>query len=256
MVYKNNFVAVVKCEGKILREKLGNEVRLPFGSEYSILLKNKDARRAVVTVEIDGQDVFNGNKLIVNGNEDQEVKGFMNNMSEINRFKFINKTEEIQDYRGDKVDDGLIRITYQFEKSIGTVFSTYVPYTSYNREFWWDGSRYGDCIYYSTQVRCYCNSINTFGGGTLGNASLPLSDEGITVKGKKEDQSFCYSWIGDLDPNIDTIVFCLKGIVEVNKESSKVYKPITVKTKINCSICGRKNKSSNNFCYNCGTCLN
>lgn len=39
MVYSNQLVAAVKCKGKIMREKKGN-IFLPFGSEYSILIKN------------------------------------------------------------------------------------------------------------------------------------------------------------------------------------------------------------------------
>ncbi len=45
MMYKQNFVVVVKCNGKILREQDSDVVYLPFGAEYSILLKNKDSRR-------------------------------------------------------------------------------------------------------------------------------------------------------------------------------------------------------------------
>ncbi len=47
MTYKENFVLVVKCKGEILRERDGI-VTLPFGSEYSILMKNLDHRRALV----------------------------------------------------------------------------------------------------------------------------------------------------------------------------------------------------------------
>ena len=47
MVYKSNFVAVVKTNGTILREKgeSNDEVYLPFGNEYSLLLKNKNSKR-------------------------------------------------------------------------------------------------------------------------------------------------------------------------------------------------------------------
>ena len=39
MVYNEKLVASVKCNGKVLREDK-DTVYLPFGSEYSILLKN------------------------------------------------------------------------------------------------------------------------------------------------------------------------------------------------------------------------
>ena len=41
MTYQEKLVAVVKCRGKILREH-GEFVTIPFGEEYTILLKNLD----------------------------------------------------------------------------------------------------------------------------------------------------------------------------------------------------------------------
>ena len=76
MVFKKNFVAVVKVGGKIMREDNG-EVKIPFGSEYTILLKSKDTRKAVVSIEIDGQDVLDRKQLIVYPNSDSELQGFM-----------------------------------------------------------------------------------------------------------------------------------------------------------------------------------
>ena len=80
MVYKNSFIVVVKCNGKIMREKDG-AVTLPFGSEYSILLKNKNSRTAVASVEIDGEDVMDGHQYIVPANTTRELKGFLKNLN-------------------------------------------------------------------------------------------------------------------------------------------------------------------------------
>ena len=78
MVYSNKFVAVIKCNGKILREtSKDNDVILPFGTEYSILLKNLDHRRAVAEVSIDGTDVLNGRRLVIDANDNTELKGVM-----------------------------------------------------------------------------------------------------------------------------------------------------------------------------------
>jgi hypothetical protein len=46
-MYKSNFIVAINHKGKILREN-GDEVYLPFGSQYSILLKNKSSRRSLV----------------------------------------------------------------------------------------------------------------------------------------------------------------------------------------------------------------
>ena len=89
MVYREKFVAVVKCDGRILRE-INNVVTLPFGSEYSILFKNLEGRKASVNVSIDGQDVLYNKSLIIEPNEKEfELKRFIKNLDQGNKFKFI-----------------------------------------------------------------------------------------------------------------------------------------------------------------------
>jgi hypothetical protein len=114
-MYNSGIVAVVKVNGRILRESK-DEVFLPFNSEYSILLKNLESRKCLVNISIDSQDVLDGNSLIIDPNTESELKGFMNGNKVKNRFKFIQKTKEISEHRGDKIDDGIIRIEYRFEQ--------------------------------------------------------------------------------------------------------------------------------------------
>lgn len=66
-MFNANFVVEVKCEGKILTDYYG-KVYLPFDSEYSLVFRNLDTRRAVVRVHIDGDDVLYGKQLICQGN--------------------------------------------------------------------------------------------------------------------------------------------------------------------------------------------
>ena len=122
MVFNKNFVAVIKANGKILRE-MNSAVRLPFGTEYSILLKNLDTRRAVVTVTIDGQDALDQYRLIIDGNSEYELKRFIvdGNLDTGPRFKFIEKSSKISEHRGDKVSDGIVRIEYQFEREVNGI---------------------------------------------------------------------------------------------------------------------------------------
>ena len=130
MMYKKDFICVIKInDGKILREH-NNIIHLPFGSEYNICLKNLRNEKALVSVEIDGADVLNGSKLIVNGNSTINLERFLEDLDKGNRFKFIEKTEKISEYRGDKVEDGIIRIEFQFEKPYVPVF-TYRDDTTY-----------------------------------------------------------------------------------------------------------------------------
>lgn len=122
-MYSNKLIACVKAGGKVLREQ-GENVFLPFGSEYTLWFKNEHTRKVQINVEIDGTDVLFNKSLIINAGETADLKGFVRDMvgSDNRAFKFITKTQEISDFRGDKIEDGLIKITYQFEKEVVTKF--------------------------------------------------------------------------------------------------------------------------------------
>jgi hypothetical protein len=50
-MYANKFIACVKADGKVLREK-GDEVYLPFGSEYTLYFKNENNRKVQINIEL------------------------------------------------------------------------------------------------------------------------------------------------------------------------------------------------------------
>jgi hypothetical protein len=117
MMYESKLVASLKANGKILRE-FKDTVYIPFGSEYSFLLKNLNTTRALVNVFIDGEDMTPGGLVLNAGQEvdlERSIKG--GNLTEGNRFKFIERTSAIENGpRGVKLEDGLVRIEFQFEK--------------------------------------------------------------------------------------------------------------------------------------------
>ena len=117
MMYSNKLVASLKANGKILRE-FKDTVYIPFGSEYSFLLKNLHTQRAVVDIFIDGENVVEGGLVIDAGREVNLERYIKNsNLTEGNRFKFIERTAAIEDGpRGIKLEDGLIRIEFQYEQ--------------------------------------------------------------------------------------------------------------------------------------------
>lgn len=255
-MYKNNFICAIKHNGRILRES-DEEVCLPFGSQYSILLKNKDSRRALVDIEVDGENVLSGNSLIVNGNTSQEIKGFMRNMSVTNRFKFIKKTKEISNYRGDRIDDGIVSVSYRFERRKAKPII--IP--ERRRNEWWPKYPYpsplpGPQLDYDVKCTSYSTASSSSIKGiedTVLYVHEPFSDEGITVKGSKITQDYQYGDIDELERVTYVITLRLKGINKISKKIIK--KPLTVKTKLLCPTCGRRSKSSSKFCSNCGTYL-
>jgi hypothetical protein len=287
MTFKDQFVVEVKCRGKILRVQ-DDIVRLPFGSEYSLYLKNLNSRKASVKISIDGEDVLDYQTLILQPNSSTELEGFLRGTNATNRFKFINKTKEISDHRGDKIDDGIIRVEFAYEKAkpIRKVIledhhhhdhhhhhHRHHTYWNYNDWFSGDstvkysstmGGSSGDGVRGMAESNVTMDSlddspvaayhvsnmteVNSLGAESLGQ---PLDDEGITVKGSECNQAFRYGEIGELE-QAEVITIRLKGITG---NDAPVQQPITVKTKLECSTCGRVSKSSAKFCANCRTFL-
>lgn len=268
MMYQNKFVVVVKSQdGKILREN-GDIVYTPFGEEYSLQFKNLNSRKAVVTVEIDGEDVLNGRRLIIDANQSINLERFVDNLNEGNKFKFIKKIKEIQEHRGDHIDDGFIRVTFQYEKLLN---NNWYPNTIYNSTSKNNAIRkYSDelctntnhtydvqwatnSIVRNTSSKSIINTENSLSNNAvLDEFFLPQEDEGITVKGSKSNQSFILGNIGSLESEKHTLVLRLKG---VTPNGNKVDKPLTVKTKLICTSCGKASDSSSEFCSRCGTAL-
>lgn len=243
-MYKEKFIAVVKSKGKILREE-GGSIRLSFGSTYSILLKNKNSVKAVANIEIDGKDVLQNHGIIIPSNQSVEITGWMRNMDKTNRFKFIRKTKEIQEFRGDRLDDGIVRIEYTFEKRL-----TPKPIVIKNP---WEVRYKGNDWAYDDDTGFTVPLTSIFSNTAVSyNCSAPLKDEGITVKGKMIDQEYCYGSTDLLEDVSNVIIFRLCG---VSRAGQKVKKVITTRSKTQCDICGKKWKSNIKYCGTCGNCL-
>jgi len=276
MTYKDNFVVEVKYNGKILRVK-NDSVYLPFGSEYSLLLKNLNSRKASVKIHIDGQDVLDYSSLVLEPNTTIELEGFLSGNVAKNKFKFIQKTKEIQEHRGDKIDDGMIRVEFAFEKpksEVRQIITEIHSHHHYDYIYpWWpsytyyssicenSGSNSSDTIGKSSgnlqeQDHCFMSSFNCLNNIEMSSVGVeaftkPLQDEGITVKGSECSQSFRYASIGELEQS-QVIILNLKGFTDLG---NTIEKPVTVQEKLTCSSCGLKSKSSFKFCPNCGTFL-
>jgi len=256
MVYKNNFIVVVKCGGKVLREQ-GGEVRLPFGSEYSILLKNKDSRKAVASISIDGESVTDG-RIVVDGFSEVELVGFLEGMSVRNKFKFIQKTEEIVKHRGDRVDDGIVTVEYWFEERVEVTKKYEDVYVKkYINPWYTDQGSWTPQPYRDTTITCSsdissCSPQTTTRGGCFVNSCVPTQDEGITVKGSETRQDFQYGSTKTLESQSNVINIVLKGYTD---SGIKVEKFVATTDKVKCPTCGRTAKSNSKYCANCGTYL-
>jgi hypothetical protein len=275
MMYHNKFVAAIKVGGKVLRES-SNVVTLPFGAEYSILLKNLNSVRVLAKVTVDGQDATDGTKLIIAANASVELERFIRNgnLQSGNRFKFIERTDAIEEHRGIKADDGLVRVEFWTEQ-----VTRWEP-----RVQWVPVQRLYDPVYPAYPT--IWNSTTTVAGGVLGGAqsgvlsaaqgsaltancnnigltkssvmrttslstTQSFGDAGITVPGSESTQKFVSgSWF-PTEAQSDVLVLQLRGEIG----GQPVQRAVTVTTKPKCITCGKTNKATAKFCSRCGTSL-
>ena len=290
MMYAHKFAVAIKNNGKVLRER-GDSVALPFGSEYSIFLKNMNSVRALVRIEIDGTDVTGGHQLIVPANGTLDLERFIknDNMGQGNRFKFIERTKKIEDGpRGIKIEDGLVRVEVEFEREPAP-FKTpdwdRIIKDQLARDAnkitgpYWNGPYYTTCGNLTGQV-----DLNSIGGqaysannaslssatGDIQNASTTVASSKGLTKGFAAPTQAPAQELNDIGITVPGSVsdqkfeqgawFPTDGVKHVlvlkllgEVEGKVVEKPITVKTKPTCTTCGTVNKSNAKFCRECGT---
>ena len=278
-MYNQKLVAAIKSNGKILRE-FGESVYVPFGTEYSILLKNLHDRRVVARVYIDGVDVTAGG-LVIGARKEIDFERSLANgsMDKGNKFKFIERSGSVEEHRGIKLEDGLVRVEYEFEHVYPKVTSFTTTHTTGP---WYDNNPLRGVTHFGTA----CGSATSVAGGSTMNYSVdsiprsatkskskgkarsvnsneevytasvqcsaPANETGVTVNGSKSEQKFTMADWFPTESETHTIVLNLFGETEDNKV---IREPITTKTKQECTSCGRKEKASASFCSKCGTAL-
>lgn len=241
MMYNQKMVAAIKVAGKVLRED-GETVRIPFGSEFSVLLKNLNTVRAIVNVEIDGTDVTGGAGLIVPPGGSIDLERFIknNNMAEGLRFKFIERTAKIENGpRGVKAEDGLVRVTFEFEKVVKLNMRPEIFTKGVFGDGDWDYSSIGGSL----------GNERTRGMSTSKTSAKSQSETGITVGGSVSSQKFVEGEWFPTDGVKYPIVFKLLGEIE----GVPVATPVTVRTRVECPTCGTKADHGAKFCKECGT---
>jgi hypothetical protein len=269
-MFRNNFVVSLKSGEKFFREN-EDRVEVPFGTEYSIFLKNLNSRKAVVKVSIDGKSVLDGQSLVIYPNTALELEGYMDGNAAKNKFKFIKMTKKIEDFRGTTPEDGIITVEYDFEKELPIkkdVF--YVPYTWYHIDYpnpmWtytgtthttWGGtgqtgtrgdslSSRANNINLNNNASISCYNMST---PTMDSTFAPAENEGITVKGSDVNQQFYSTYVGEMENRPTVMSLKMFGISKDNLTG----KPIYTKDKKVCPTCGEKNKYYNKCCSCCGT---
>ena len=118
MVYSNKFVMCVLHNGEVQKELANGVVKLPFSAEYTLRFRNKNDRRAVVKIFIDGENV-SGNGYIVPANDYVDIKRHHDKDA---AFKFVSlESPDAQEFgkdgpNHDKVK-GVVEARFYLEKA-------------------------------------------------------------------------------------------------------------------------------------------
>lgn len=279
-MHKNNFVVAVQdSNGNTLRER-DDEIRLPFGSEYKIYLKNQESRKASVTVSINGKDILGGNSIIVNPNNSAVLDGFMKGNVITHRFKFIQKTEQIAQHTGDNPEDGFIRVEVQLEKPKPIQVQYHIQHHSWYCSYCGcDPCRCNNKYGIYTSCGDYIEREATIGSSntavyskseTIGSSIRqksqriqpdtsrriqiqPEADEGLTVPGSEKYESLDYATIGVLELNKTVFTFRMLGIND--NGYTPIQNPVVTRANRQCITCGNYNPTTARFCSECGTSL-
>ena len=241
-MYSNNFVVAILFNNQFQEESVGGVVKLPFGSEYIVCLRNKNERRAVARVFIDGENVTRGGIIV-------QAHGYIDlECDVINRrkFKFVSakSSEAIDAGKNNRQDDGngVIRVEWQLEKETKPLpvvikrqfypaIDPYAPPTSPWPEIW-------------------CNANQSakgdmgFSGECVTSGTNSIEHEGCTVEGSRSSQQFTLEYL-DIESNTTVIQITLKGY-----EAAKLRKVFICR-------CRKKwkNSSKENFCPECGVAI-
>ena len=249
MMYHEKFVTALKVDGQFLRDENG-VVKIPFDSAYSLYLKNLESRTAVVGVSIDGKDVLDGNRLVVESNSSMDLLGFMDGQRVRNKFKFVELTKEVEKDLGYDPSDSLVRIEVWYKKIQPQFVNTYV-YTYYNPiyPYRYDGITYGNLTSsgdYTIKDATFIDCSNTKDISSINFSNT--NDVGVTVRGNDCRQNFGSTYVGELETESHVFVLRLSGY----KEDKKVSVVTNTKDKKYCPNCGKANYYGNKFCTNCG----
>lgn len=281
MTYKRNFVAAIKVDGKVLRES-GDQVEIPFGSEFSILLKNLNSVRAEAQITIDGKVA--GPWYILGPNESVEIERFnvSSNSDRGNHFKFIERTTAVEKGRGVQLEDGLVRVEFKREKVYEApkitehhtyhhhydyywpyIYKPLIPKPWYEPYIWCGTASQSSQAYSGSQLLAM-NSVSLASSSPLRSSGLQanmmksadiqeqsFNDAGITVPGSESDQKFITVQGFQTESSSEVVTLKLVG----SRGKVRVVKAKTVDQKPRCSTCTKVNKPNAKFCIECGTSL-
>lgn len=237
-MYKNKFLAIIKKDGSPLRETTNQYVHLPFGSEYSIELRNDHPyRRALAKIYIDGTEVVDGG-MVVEASKTVNVERFVlgGNLSKGKKFKFV-ALDKVPGADPKNSENGIVKIEFWLEDM------HIVP------DIWLDIPKYcktGSISVGNTSRQLLFDSVVSSYNSSM-YVTEPAIDytpaAGVTTEGSDSNQVFTTTTFGELDNSTYTVI-------EIQLRNNELT--IATDSKIYCTQCGKKIKPTFSFCPNCG----
>lgn len=123
MVYSNKCVLAVKHNEKFLKEQKNGIVVLPFGASYSLHIRNKHNRRALVKIFIDQEEV-SGPGYIIDANSHIQVERF-HDVARKFQFAPVDSEEAIESGKNHS-GAGVIEAHFYLEKEQKSTLGSYV----------------------------------------------------------------------------------------------------------------------------------
>ena len=275
-MYSNKFIASVIVDGNILQEKSNGVTPIPFGSEYSLRLRNKHSRRCAAEIYIDGKCATKIGKIIINANDFADIERFIDQKDSGRKFKFVSKDSPMAEDAGkdklDKYEAGTIEVKFFLEKKKvkrkELIIEKHIHHDHYYNypQYTYGPIWFGDSTVNPLSINCSANKHDEVACAATftTNSSCFTSNveqtpkelkEGVSVEGSYSDQSFGSSYI-DLESECTVIRLQLMGVEPIMKEKQlELFDEAEIIVKRNdsfCSKCGAQRLKNDNFCGKCG----
>lgn len=240
MVYTNKLVMCVLVNGAPQKELADGTVPLPFDTEYALRFRNRNSRRAVVRIYIDGEEV-SGNGYVVPANGFIDIERHFANPTKF-RFVDLESPEAIEFGKNGPNDDrskGVIEARFFMERErppepviiredhhhyyppIRPWKRPYRPYDPYYPDPIWTANSTGVVRGATTGINMSLSSANLSAKAHSGvqdmlcfeenslRPSGPLED-GCTVEGGYSSQQFGSTYV-DLEDTYTSLKLVLRG---------------------------------------------
>lgn len=284
-MYRDNYAVAVMIDGKVQKEDNTGTAVLPFETEYQIRLKNKNRKKAVADVYIDGRMAAKGIVIDACGTVDLERFVADGNLSSGNRFKIVKANDGRVEQPGES-ENGLVHVNFYPEKDKPEV--KVVVHETVHRHphchhdccpgtCFWCSPRYSNIFYTSGAGPVYGSSMSSgniqskgmnagnpdvtlnasltsSGGGSGTVSSVNISDNAIS------EEKIARSFVNQVAEAAATVEGSLSHQkfthvsidVDYDKCTTLQIKLKGVKSAIITCECGYKRKQEK-FCPQCGT---